>query len=121
MAGEIMITVGNVSMPTPSAFTWGLSDISASDAGRTEDTVMHKNRVGQKRTIHLEWQNKDPTTTSTILQAFNPEYVSVTYPDAMSGINETRTFYVGDRSAPVRYWWSGHKRYQLISFDIIER
>lgn len=121
MAAETMITVNNVALPTPSGFTWGKADISAADAGRTEDTLMHKNRVGEKRTLHLEWQNKDPATTAQILQAFEPEYVSVRYPDALSGNYETRTFYCGDMSAPVRYWWAGHKRYQLISLDITER
>ena len=28
----------------PSSYQWKLADVSASDAGRTEDTVMHKNR-----------------------------------------------------------------------------
>ena len=29
----------------PSSYQWKLADVSASDAGRTEDTVMHKNRI----------------------------------------------------------------------------
>lgn len=121
MASETMITVDGVAMPEPSEFTWGESDISASDAGRTEDLLMHKNRLGSKRTLHIAWQNTDSATTSRILQAFYPEYVSVRYPDARSGSYETRTFYCGDRSAPVRYWWYNHKRYSTVSFDLIER
>lgn len=116
-----MITVGGVALPDPSGFSFGLQDISASDAGRTEDTLMHKNRVGSKRQIHLEWTNKDPATVSTILTAFLPEYVSITYPDAVSGSSETRTFYRGDISAAVRSWTTSYKRYQTISFDCIER
>ena len=115
-----MITVNGVGMPCPAYFTWGLQDISASESGRTDDTVMHKNRVGQKRKIGLQWNVKNRATTAQILQAFNPEYISVTYPDAMSGTDETRTFYVGDRSAPVKYWWVGKQLYESISFDIIE-
>lgn len=115
-----MITVDGVEMPCPSSLTWGLQDVSDSDAGRTLDTIMHKNRVGQKRKLSLEWIAKTPEETSRILQAFNPEYVSVKYPDAMSGQDETRTFYVGDRSAPVWRWFSRKKIYESISFDIIE-
>lgn len=115
-----MITVDGVAMPCPASFSWGLQDISASESGRTDDTIMHKNRVGQKRKIGLQWNVKDRATTAQILQAFNPEYISVTYPDAMSGTDETRTFYVGDRSAPVKYWWVGKQLYESISFDIIE-
>ena len=115
-----MITVDGVSVPCPSVFTWGLQDISASESGRTDDTIMHKNRVGQKRKISLQWNIKDRATTAQILQAFNPEYISVKYPDAMSGTDETRTFYVGDRTAPVKYWWVEKQLYESIRFDIIE-
>lgn len=116
-----MITVDNVSLPDPSGYSWGLQDISASDAGRTEDTIMHKNRVGMKRKIHLEWTNKDPATVSTILQAFAPEYVSITFPDSLTGGDLTRTFYRGDISAAVRSWTYNYKRYETVSFDCIER
>lgn len=116
-----MILVGGVAIKTPSTFSWGLQDISDSDAGRTDDTVMHKNRIGQKRKISLAWNNPTREETATILQAFNPEYVMVTYPDAMSGLNEIREFYVGDRSAPIKMWNVGNKRYEQLAFDIIER
>jgi len=116
-----MITVDGVEIPCPSTFTWGLNDVSASDAGRTDDTIMHKNRIGQKRKIGLAWIIKSWEDTARILQAFNPEYVMVRYPDMMSGQYETREFYVGDRSAPVKFWLAGRKRIEQISFDIIER
>ena len=41
----------------PSSYQWKLADVSASDAGRTEDTVMHKNRIGQTVGIELSWNN----------------------------------------------------------------
>lgn len=108
-------------MPCPSSFQWGLQDISASESGRTDDTIMHKNRVGQKRKLGVTWKGLDWSDASKVLKAFNPEYVNVTYPDAMSGTNETRTFYVGDRTAPYKCWWVGNKRVESISFDLIER
>lgn len=118
---EIMITVDGVAMPCPSVFNWGLQDISAGESGRTDDTLMHKNRVGQKRKLGLQWNAKNWPTTSKILQAFNPEYIRVRYPDMMSGVYETRTFYVGDRESPVKYWWVGNKLIETITFNIIER
>lgn len=121
MAKEIMIKVDGVEIPCPSSFSWGLQDISASESGRTDDTLMHKNRVGQKRKISLAWNAPTWKMTSQILQAVNPEYIDVTYPDMMSGKYETRTFYVGDRSAPVKCWWVGNQRMEVLSFDIIER
>lgn len=116
-----MIKVNGTVIKTPSSFTWGLQDVSDSASGRTQDALMHKNRVSQKRKISLGWNNPTDKETAQILQAFNPEYIDVTYPDAMSGKEETRTFYVGDRSAPMKIWTVNNKRYSQISFNIIER
>lgn len=116
-----MLEVDGSAVPDPSVFEWGLQDISSSDSGRTEDTLMHKNRVGQKRKIKVTWNNPTPEKAAQILTAFNPEYVSVKYPDAMSNSNETRTFYVGDRTAAMRAWTTSYKRYTQVIFDLIER
>ena len=116
-----MIKVDGEWIKTPSTFNWGLQDVSGSDAGRTQDAVMHKNRIAQKRKIDLAWANPTKEETHAILVAFNPEYVDVTYWDPLDGKNVTRTFYVGDRSAPVKTWYVGNQRYASVSFNIIER
>lgn len=116
-----MLWVDGVECPCPSTFEWGMIDVSDTDSGRTLDTIMHKNRVGQKRQIKLSWNGTDASTTAKILQMFNPEYISVKYFDAMAGGYETRTFYVGDRSAPVKIWTVNNKRYESVSFNIIEQ
>lgn len=115
-----MLVVDGVAIPDPSEFSWGESDISSSDSGRTQDNIMHKNRIGTKVTLKLAWWDKTPEETQKILQAFYPEYVNVAYWDARIG-QTTKTFYTGDRSAPVKSWTVGKKRYSKISFDIIER
>ena len=121
LAKEVFLTVDGESMPCPSVFSWGLQDVSAAESGRTDDAIMHKNRVAQKRKIGLGWNGKDWKTTAKIMQAFNPEYIMVRYPDMLSGEYETREFYVGDRTAPVKWWFSSQKIIEQISFDIIER
>lgn len=82
---------------------------------------MHKNRVAQKRKLQLAWVGLDWQQTAQIMQAVNPEYITVTYPDMLSGQYEVRTFYVGDRTAPVKFWWTNRKMIEKISFDFIER
>lgn len=123
-----MIAVGTSAddlreIKAPSSFQWGLEDNSASDAGRVQDEndTMYKNRTSQKRKISLSWNGTTPEETAEILQAFNPEYIFVKYPDAMSGKEEVREFYVGGRSAPVKIWTINNKRYSNVSFNIIER
>ncbi len=112
-------SIDGSSVKCPSTFKWSLSDISASDAGRTEDTVMDKKRVGQCVKLELEWQNIPTSDVSVILQLFNPEYISICYLDAMKGEYVTSEFYVGDRSAPLYNCRMG--LWSNVSFNVIER
>jgi hypothetical protein len=105
----------------PSAMTWGLKDVSGSNAGRTTDTIMHKDRRGQKVTLSLAWNGPTPAEASAILQAFNPEYIFLRYTDPLTNTKTTKEFYVGDRSAPVKVWQSNNKLYETVSFEVIER
>ena len=113
--------VNNVTMPCPSTWQWGLQDVSAAESGRTEDTIMHKNRVGQKRKLQVGYNGVDADTAKTVLQAINPEYISVTYFDLMAGENQTRTMYVGDRNGVFKWWWDGKHILESLTFDLIER
>lgn len=112
-------SVDGQAIACPSGYQWSLQDISASDAGRTEDTVMQKKRIGQAVKLELSWQNIPTDVVSSILQAFDPEYIKVCYLDARQGQYVTSEFYVGDRTAPLynarKGLWSN------VSFNIIER
>lgn len=121
MANEVLITVDGVEMPCPSTFDWSLQDVSLGESGRTDDALMHKNRIAQKRKLVLSWVGVDPETASKILTAFNPQYFDVRYFDALENRYVTREFYAGDRTAPIQFWWTGKRMFQSVSFDIIER
>lgn len=117
-----MLYVDGNAIPCPSVMNWGLQDVSAPDSGRVLDgnDTMYKNRTSQKVKLELQWNGVDPEKIQQILLAFNPEYFNVTYYDPMLG-NTTKTFYCGDRSAPVKIWWGHKKVYEQVSFNIIER
>lgn len=85
----------------PASYTYRLEDVSAADAGRTEDTTMYKNMVGQVTAIELAWTNIGTAEASAILNAFNHEYIWVTYLDLQAGGYCKAEFYVGNRSAPM--------------------
>ena len=108
----------NTNIPAPSKYDWKLSDVSSADAGRTEDGKMHKERITSKVHIELEWQNVNDTDATTILTAFQPEYIEVKYFDYKSNDFLTKTFYVGDRAVSA---YSRAKKIGTISFNIIER
>ena len=108
-----------ISIPSPSVFKWDLQDVSAADAGRTEDTVMHKKRIGQCVKIELEWHNITTAVASQILNAFNPQYIWVSYLDPKANAFVQKEMYVGDRSAPMYNATMG--LWSNVSFNIIER
>lgn len=106
---------------SPSTFKCTIQDISSPESGRTQDGLMHKDVVAVKRKIDLGFNGSNPEAAKKILSCFRPTYVSVTYPDPESGLNETRTFYTGDKSTDIKIWTVGNKRYSSITFNIIER
>ena len=116
-----MIRVNGKKIKTPSVFKPSLQDISAADAGRTQDALMHKNRVAKKRKISLAWNNVTKEEAHSILVAFKDEYFRVTYYDPWEGGDVTKTFYSGDQDSPVKMWTVNKKIYEQVSFDIIER
>ena len=118
---DVLIRVDGVNMPNPSRLNWSLQDVSIGDSGRDDTGYMFKGRVTQKVKIELEWSAVSPSVASTILQAFNPEYINVRYFDPMENSWQIKNFYVGDRSGNVKIWSVNQKIYESISFDIIER
>lgn len=116
-----IIVVGGVSMPSPSMLTWHLQDISDSAAGRTEDAIMHKNRIAQKWTADIEWLNLSAADVATVMQAFNAEYFNVEFENPMTMSREIRTFYRGDPEIPLQTWSVSNKTYSRLAFSIIER
>lgn len=113
-------SVGGVTnLPVPSKYDWKLSDVSAADAGRTEDALMHKMMIAQKVHIELEWQNVSDSAARQILAAFNAsEYLNVNYYDYKAMAYQTKTFYVGDRSVTS---YNRVRGIGTVSFNIIEQ
>lgn len=99
---NVIKSIDGVPFPyIPSSYNYELEDISASDAGRTEDTIMHKKRLRQVRAIELGFQNIHTDKASAILTAFQPEYMMIEYFEPLTNSYQTRKFYVGNRHAPL--------------------
>lgn len=121
-----ILEINGVAVKDPSALNWGISDVSSDESGRsTNDGKAQKDVLAQKRKLEISWSQPTKQEVSTILTAVNyttvGSFFSVKYPDAMSGNNETRVFYVGDRTAPMRTWTFNNKAYTSLSFSIIEQ
>ena len=118
-----ILYVNNTAVKTPSVMSFGIYDISEPDSGRDLSGKMWKNTICQKRTIELEWWNPSAADTATILTLFQSnEYFDVKYYDPTNSTAMTeKKFYLGDRSIPVKQWTTNNKRYEKISFSIIEQ
>ena len=82
---NVIDLTGDGNFKYPSQFKWKKSDISKSNAGRTRDYRMHKNKGAEKRTLSLGWKQLSKAMVHEILSAFKPEYVWVKYWDPMEG------------------------------------
>ena len=109
----------NTYVAVPSGYTCNLPDVSDPNAGRTEDTKMHKNMLGTCVHIGLEWSYITPSEAQEIMTAFSPEYFTVEFLDVRTGSYTSSTFYAGDKSATMTQTSVG-VRY-TVSFNIIER
>lgn len=119
-----IISVDGVLLPvTPSSFSWNQEDLSNASAGRSEDGVMHKNRIGMIRSAQLEWRNLPIETMQTIINMFSPEYIMVVYIDPATGegynYRRREVFYVGNRSVTVKN--AALNICEKLSFNIITR
>lgn len=106
-------------VPTPTTYKWVEEDVSASDAGRTEDAVMHKKLIGAATRVELTWKYPTLEQAATILEAFKNEYTTMNYLDARAGGFKTKVFYTGNRNGVLFNTSTG--RWESISFNMISR
>ena len=122
-----MFKVNNVNVvKDPSSMEWGRARLSSEDSGRTQTGLMQMSTIADKVTINLSWLGCTHEEVHAILSQFTAsDFFTVTYCDpvacATASDRVTKTFYVGDLSAPVHMWTDGKKMYNNVSFKIIER
>lgn len=98
----------------PAKFSVKVLDLdNAETTTRTADGKMSRDRIAVKRQIEMSWPTLQWAALSAVLQAMQNEFITFTYPDPMTGTQQTKTFYAGDRTAPVAIiiggvtWWEG--------------
>lgn len=107
-------------IPQPSSYKWTKQDLSGEDAGRTMTSDMWKNLIARAVTLDLTWTNRTAEESKTILQAFNHEYVWITYVDPMLGESARKHFYIGDMSADMYNATLYGGLYSVIKFKCIQ-
>lgn len=111
---------GNPIAVQPTTMEVELQTISASDAGRTADTKMHKKSLREIVAVSLSFSNLHTSDVSSILHTFmDNEYFTMRYLDPYVGGYATKTFYIGNRTTPV--YSAAMDVWKDVSFKVIER
>jgi hypothetical protein len=96
------LKVNGVVIASPSEFKVTILDLDDGEAStRTADGTMHRDRIAVKRQVDMAWGFLKWSEISAILQGVSSPFFSFTYPDPMTGSLDTKTFYAGNRPAPM--------------------
>lgn len=117
-----MVTIGLVDIVPPSSISIDIKEIEDSNSSvRMSDGSYSRDVIADKRTLSLEWSALTWSEVSAILKALNHPFVDITYPDSISGILETREFYVTDRGTPVAFKQDDTYYWENVSVKLEER
>ena len=111
--------------------SWGRNDVDSPEAGQMVNGVMRRDRIIMRRKLEVTTLNKRFTNEQmkTIQQAIYPQWVEVSFPDALEGAILTRNFYSNnivvnvarfDRATRELYWQGGFK-FPLIEEGVPEK
>lgn len=117
-----LFLLGSVEIqPKLSGLKWSIMSIQSADSGRAEDGTMIATMVAKKRKLEVSYANLSPEDAAAILSVVCGDmFFNVTYYDVLDAQQETRTFYVGDRSIN---WYNYHieRGLENLSFNLIEQ
>lgn len=115
-----MLKINGVAIATPKVFKVDIMDLDG-ESNRNARGELIRDRIAVKRKIECEWPPLKMSEISTILKAVQNVYFTVEYPDPMEGTTVTKTFYVGDRSAPMYKNVNGNILWESLSMNFIEK
>lgn len=117
------IYVNGIPIPPPSSFRVGYSDMQE-NANRDSDAYEHSDEVRSKiRKLYMAWNNINKEQMKMILQAVDPHYIDISYPDdPYTGERHTITSYKGDRDCDLySFVLPNGTVWKTLTFNCIER
>ena len=115
-----ILTINGVEVKDPKSLQVEIQDIDK-ESERNANGTMVRTRVATKRKISVEWSPLSNSEISKILKAMSNVFFTVKYTDPMEGKAITKTFYVGDSSAPVYSIANGRVIFKSFSANFIEK
>lgn len=118
-----VLKIGSLSV-RPSAMQWSESDLDSSEgSGRNALGDMFKDRICTKRKLSVSFPPMLTNQISQILNAIDPVFFDLTYPDPKLGELTTMEVYVRDRTVPIYCFDKNSQEWlwQGLSVDFMER
>lgn len=115
-----ILTIAGVEVKDPSVLSVDITDIDK-ESERNANGTMQRTRVAIKRKLTVEWNPLSNAEISKILNAVSDVFFTVTYPDPVVGGYTTKTFYTGDRTAPVLRTIGGVARWEGLKTSFVEK
>ena len=102
---EVMgFTVGSVTLPDPSSYSYQVGDLDAS-GNRDATGLLHREYVATKINFELSWNSLEWEKLQVILAAVNTPKFQLTAPDPRTFQSTyTGDYYVGDRTGDMKYY-----------------
>lgn len=106
---------------SPGGLKWSIMSIQSADSGRAESGKMIATLVAKKRKLEVKYANLSPDDAAAILAVVCGDmFFDVTYYDFLAAEQQTRTFYVGDRSGDW-YNYNIDRGIENLEFHLIEQ
>ncbi len=120
MATAYDLVINGRTVKQPAEITYNRYDLDSEDSFRSLSGEMQRDRVATKVKLECRWNGLTAQEMSDILGAMEDVFFNISYYDPLSGPT-TKTFYVGDRSAPVYSIANGKVIFKSFSANFIEK
>lgn len=118
-----ILQIGDL-LVNPSSLEWQESDLDSSEgSGRNINGDMFRDRITVKRKLSVTFPPMLTSEISKILEAIEPVFFDIKYPDPKVGKDLTMNVYVSDRTVPVYRFDKDAKQWlwQGLAIEFIER
>jgi hypothetical protein len=114
-----MMQINGVNIVSPKALSVTINDVDSDKTTRTAKGDLVRDRIAVKRTLSLQFPPLTNSQISTLLNSMSSTFFTCNYPDPMVGGLTTKTFYVGNRTAPMFNYTTN--LWESVSMDFIEK
>lgn len=115
------MSINGSPIPQPATVTYNRYDMDSEESFRGLDGTMQRDRIATKVKLDCQWNALTANEMNVLLNAMEPVFFNIEYYDPYVGGPTTKTFYVGDRSAPVYSVANGKVIFKSFTANFIEK